>query len=151
MERDLAVLELQQALRAVLAASGYPAALYPDGFFGPETGRAVRLFQQLYGLPETGEVSQALWEGGHRRFPAGEPGAGSFPSAGFPERRFCHAAGSTGGPGIRSPAAAAGGVPGSTGTSRRRLLPAFMTARRRRQSAGFSRAATFRKPGCWTG
>ena len=62
MERDLAVLELQQALRAVLAASGYPAALYPDGFFGPETGRAVRLFQQLYGLPETGEVDQALWE-----------------------------------------------------------------------------------------
>ena len=62
MERDLAVLELQQALRAVLAAAGYPAALYPDGFFGPETGRAVRLFQQLYSLPETGEVSQALWE-----------------------------------------------------------------------------------------
>lgn len=62
MERDLAVLELQQALRAVLAASGYPAALYPDGFFGPETGRAVRLFQRLYSLPETGEVDQALWE-----------------------------------------------------------------------------------------
>ena len=62
MERDLAVRELQQALRAVLAAEGYPGVIYPDGFFGPETDQAVRLYQRLNSLPETGEVDQALWE-----------------------------------------------------------------------------------------
>ena len=47
---DMAVKELQTALRAVLAASGQPVRLYPDGFFGPETEEAVRLYQRLRGL-----------------------------------------------------------------------------------------------------
>lgn len=88
MERDLAVRELQQALRAVLAAEGYPGVIYPDGFFGPETERAVRLFQRLNGIPETGEVNQALWEKlaeDFRRVTRGQEIAPLplFPNAGF--------------------------------------------------------------------
>lgn len=59
---DMAVKELQTALRAVLAAAGQPVRLYPDGFFGPETGEAVRLFQRLAGLPETGEAGGETWD-----------------------------------------------------------------------------------------
>ncbi len=59
---DMAVKELQTALRAVLAAAGQPVRLYPDGFFGPETEEAVRLYQRMRGLPETGEVEQTLWD-----------------------------------------------------------------------------------------
>lgn len=32
-----------------------------DGIYGPETTAAVKKFQQLYGLPETGDIDFATW------------------------------------------------------------------------------------------
>lgn len=62
MEQRLAIYELQDALAQILADRGLPGMVYPDGIFGPETAEAVRIFQKMEGLPQTGEVDQMLWE-----------------------------------------------------------------------------------------
>lgn len=36
--------------------------IIPDGVFGRETAAAVRKFQQIYGLPVTGEVDRPTWD-----------------------------------------------------------------------------------------
>lgn len=33
----------------------------PDGFYGPNTAAAVREFQSVFGLPQTGVVDFATW------------------------------------------------------------------------------------------
>ncbi len=62
MEQRLAIYELQDALAQLLTDRGLPGIVYPDGIFGPETTEAVRIFQKMEGLPQTGEVDQLLWE-----------------------------------------------------------------------------------------
>ena len=62
MEQRVAIFELQDALAQILAARGFPWVVSHDGIFGPETTEAVRMFQQMEGLEQTGEVDRALWE-----------------------------------------------------------------------------------------
>lgn len=50
--------DLQRTLQAHLKLN---PALTVDGEFGPETQRALRLFQQSGGLPETAETNPATW------------------------------------------------------------------------------------------
>ena len=53
------------SLQALLDARGGSIPELPplsvDLIFGPQTEEAVRTFQSLYGLPETGEVDRATW------------------------------------------------------------------------------------------
>lgn len=53
--------ELQQMLRSLAQAGADITLLTPDGIYGPETRRAVEEFQDLYGLPVTGEADSATW------------------------------------------------------------------------------------------
>ncbi len=53
--------ELQQMLRSLTQAGADITLLTPDGIYGPETRRAVEEFQNLYGLPVTGEADSATW------------------------------------------------------------------------------------------
>ena len=45
----------------------YPTIILPstkyrrDGFYGPQTTDAVRTFQSVFGLPQTGSVDFATW------------------------------------------------------------------------------------------
>lgn len=54
--------ELQQALRVIFWDRRRAEKIYPDGIYGPETSGAVRIMQQMEGLPETGEVDHDTWE-----------------------------------------------------------------------------------------
>ena len=58
----IAVYELQDALMQIFLAQGIRGAVYPDGIYGPETTEAVRTFQQMEGLPVTGEADRETWE-----------------------------------------------------------------------------------------
>ena len=57
-------------LQAFLFWQGYYSRLFPDasyekdvdGFFGPRTEAAVKLFQKEMGLPQTGVVDWATWD-----------------------------------------------------------------------------------------
>ena len=62
MDERLAIYELQDALEQILTSRGFPGVVYPDGIFGPETTEAVRMFQKMEGLPQTGEVDRTLWD-----------------------------------------------------------------------------------------
>lgn len=61
-----------QILQYMLALlSEYSNALLPiqaDGLFGPSTQEAVRIFQELYGLPADGVVGPATWEAIHSSY-----------------------------------------------------------------------------------
>lgn len=60
-QRD-SVLELQGWLQALHNASGGDIPLVnSDGIYGSETTAAVRRFQELFGLPVTGDVDLATW------------------------------------------------------------------------------------------
>lgn len=54
--------ELQQMLRILTQAGADITMLTPDGIYGPETRQAVEEFQNLYGLPVTGEADSATWD-----------------------------------------------------------------------------------------
>ena len=47
---------------AVIAGS-YPAIpkIAADGIYGPKTAQAVRVFQSVFGLPQTGIVDYPTW------------------------------------------------------------------------------------------
>lgn len=67
MERNItqnfdSIYAAQKYLNALHYTSGGEIPLVnPDGIFGPETTAAVRKFQELYGLPVTGEIDLATW------------------------------------------------------------------------------------------
>lgn len=54
--------ELQQAIRVIFWNRRRAEKIYPDGIYGPETSEAVRVLQQMEGLPETGEVDHETWD-----------------------------------------------------------------------------------------
>ena len=54
--------ELQEYLRALSTTDERYPLLGVDGQFGPETTRAVKVFQQLTDSPVTGTVQRADWE-----------------------------------------------------------------------------------------
>ena len=55
------VRQLQEQLNVI--ANAYPAIpkVQADGLFGPETSEAVRIFQSVFGLPQTGTVNYQTW------------------------------------------------------------------------------------------
>lgn len=55
------VRQLQQQLNRI--AENYPAipTLVADGIYGPRTAEAVRVFQEIFGLPQTGVTDFATW------------------------------------------------------------------------------------------
>ena len=55
------VRQLQQQLNRI--ARNYPAipTLVPDGIYGPDTAEAVRMFQKIFHLPQTGIVDYPTW------------------------------------------------------------------------------------------
>ena len=55
------VRQLQQQLNRI--ARNYPAipTLIPDGIYGPDTAEAVRMFQKIFHLPQTGIVDYPTW------------------------------------------------------------------------------------------
>jgi len=52
---------IQQQLNRI--AKSYPAipTLVVDGIYGPKTSESVRIFQQIFDLPQTGVVDYATW------------------------------------------------------------------------------------------
>lgn len=54
--------ELQGYLRLISAHYQNIPELKPDGYFGPLTTKAVRIFQQDFGLPVTGVVDFQTWD-----------------------------------------------------------------------------------------
>ena len=55
------VRQMQEQLNVI--AGAYPAIpkITADGIYGPATGEAVRVFQKVFGLPQTGEVDYTTW------------------------------------------------------------------------------------------
>lgn len=55
------VLQIQEQLNTISEA--YPAlpAIVADGIYGPRTKEAVRTFQNIFGLPQTGIVDYSTW------------------------------------------------------------------------------------------
>lgn len=59
--RGQKVLQMQEQLNVI--AGAYPAIpkIQEDGIYGPATAEAVRKFQEVFGLPETGKVDFRTW------------------------------------------------------------------------------------------
>ncbi len=53
---------LQTMLRVIAENDPSHVRIIPDGIYGPETVRAVSVFQRIHGLPVTGITDQATWE-----------------------------------------------------------------------------------------
>ena len=53
---------LQTMLRVIAEDDPSHISIIPDGIYGPETVRAVTLFQRKHGLPVTGITDQATWD-----------------------------------------------------------------------------------------
>lgn len=55
------VRQMQEQLNVI--AGAYPAIpkISADGIYGPATAEAVRVFQKVFGLPQTGEVDYTTW------------------------------------------------------------------------------------------
>lgn len=53
---------LQTMLRVIAEHTGEIPSLIPDGIYGPETVRAVSIFQRNHGLPVSGVADQETWE-----------------------------------------------------------------------------------------
>lgn len=59
--RGQKVEQLQEQLNAI--SNNYPLIpkIRVDGIYGEETQRAVEIFQDIFGLPETGEADYRTW------------------------------------------------------------------------------------------
>lgn len=55
------ITDLQSYLHIISAFSGEIPIVIPDGIYGAETAAAVRAFQRMKGLPETGEADSETW------------------------------------------------------------------------------------------
>ena len=53
---------LQTMLRIIAENDPSHVAIIPDGIYGPETVKAVTVFQRKHGLPVTGVADQQTWE-----------------------------------------------------------------------------------------
>ena len=53
---------LQTMLRVIAENDGNLPSVVPDGFYGPDTTRAVSAFQRRVGLPVTGTADQDTWD-----------------------------------------------------------------------------------------
>ena len=59
--RGQKVLQLQEQLNRI--AKAYPAmpTISEDGIYGPATANSVRIFQSIFGMPQTGIVDYPTW------------------------------------------------------------------------------------------
>lgn len=55
------VRQMQTQLNAIAAVYSAIPQISPDGIYGPATARAVRTFQSVFGLPQTGVADFATW------------------------------------------------------------------------------------------
>lgn len=55
------VQQLQEQLATVASVYSAIPQITPDGFYGPDTSAAVREFQRIFDLPQTGVVDFATW------------------------------------------------------------------------------------------
>lgn len=55
------VRQLQEQLDAISSVYTAIPDISPDGIYGPDTAEAVRKFQSIFGLPQTGVVDFATW------------------------------------------------------------------------------------------
>lgn len=53
---------LQTMLRVLAENDWRYVSLIPDGIYGPDTARAVTIFQRRNGIPPTGVTDQATWD-----------------------------------------------------------------------------------------
>lgn len=61
MKKD-SVYELQNMLRKIFSAEKINVMLTPDGIYGDETERAVKIFQKQHGINPTGITDQTTWD-----------------------------------------------------------------------------------------
>ena len=52
---------MQEQLDAIATIYTAIPRIQPDGIYGPATAEAVRTFQSIFGLPQTGVVDFATW------------------------------------------------------------------------------------------
>ena len=55
------VRQMQEQLDAIASVYSSIPQIRPDGIYGPATAEAVRAFQSIFGLPQTGVVDFATW------------------------------------------------------------------------------------------
>lgn len=55
------VKQLQEQLDAIASVYSAIPRVAPDGIYGPATAESVRVFQSIFGLPQTGVVDFATW------------------------------------------------------------------------------------------
>lgn len=55
------VKQLQEQLNAIATVYSAIPSITPDGIYGPSTAEAVRVFQSVFGLPQTGVTNFATW------------------------------------------------------------------------------------------
>ena len=60
--QTLYIREIQNWLRALSFSDERIPLIGVDGIYGPETTEAVRAFQEIAGLPATGEVDKTTWD-----------------------------------------------------------------------------------------
>ena len=53
--------QLQEQLDVIATVYTAIPRVAPDGIYGPRTAAAVREFQSIFGLPQTGVVDFATW------------------------------------------------------------------------------------------
>ena len=61
-DEPLYVREMQNWLRTLAFTDERIPMIAVDGIYGPETTEAVRVFQDISGLPETGDVDKTTWD-----------------------------------------------------------------------------------------
>ncbi len=65
---DKSVLQFQRWLQTISRYNPSVKFVIPDGIFGPETTQSVRSFQEMSGLPQTGNVDFETWNAGRSVF-----------------------------------------------------------------------------------
>lgn len=55
------VLQIQEELNVIAGAYPLIPEIEEDGIYGPRTAEAVRVFQSVFGLPQTGTVDYSTW------------------------------------------------------------------------------------------
>ena len=55
------VMQVQEQLAAISTVYTAIPRITPDGIYGPATAAAVRQFQSVFGLPQTGVIDFSTW------------------------------------------------------------------------------------------
>lgn len=55
------VAHVQEQLNAISSVYSAIPRIIPDGIYGPATAASVRVFQSVFGLPQTGVIDFATW------------------------------------------------------------------------------------------